>query len=166
VQLNLKKQFTLIGTLGLCLFGRLHLLRILANGTLILWNLAASDEGGYLCKASNGVGEPVSKIAEILVDGEKKTTLKWFEMTADAFFSVPATFAFTSENLTAVIGSRAEVVCSPDGDAPIDVRWERNGQHVPGDGEGGGGGGLGDFERFTVSDQGEGDGGGGRAGRR
>ena len=34
----------------------------------------ATDEGQYLCKAQNGVGEGISKLAEVTVNGNTNMT--------------------------------------------------------------------------------------------
>ena len=44
--------------------------RILRNGTLVINKSKAKDEGQYLCKAQNGVGEGISKLAEVTVNGK------------------------------------------------------------------------------------------------
>lgn len=36
----------------------------------MLSDATAENEGKYLCKADNGVGEPVSKLAELTINGK------------------------------------------------------------------------------------------------
>lgn len=43
---------------------------ILSNGTLVINKSKAKDEGQYLCKAKNGVGEGISKLAEVTINGK------------------------------------------------------------------------------------------------
>ena len=43
---------------------------ILRNGTLIIDKSVAKDEGQYLCQARNGVGEGISKLAEVTINGK------------------------------------------------------------------------------------------------
>ena len=43
--------------------------RILGNGTLMILKSRAEDEGQYLCKADNGVGGGISKLAQVTVNG-------------------------------------------------------------------------------------------------
>ena len=43
---------------------------ILKNGTLIIDKSVAKDEGQYLCQARNGVGEGISKLAEVTINGK------------------------------------------------------------------------------------------------
>ncbi len=45
------------------------LFSVLSNGTLLIERTGAADEGRYLCKAENGVGEPVSKLATVDING-------------------------------------------------------------------------------------------------
>ena len=44
--------------------------RIYANGSLLIDKSNAEDEGQYLCKAQNGVGEGISKLAEVTINGK------------------------------------------------------------------------------------------------
>lgn len=46
------------------------LIRILRNGTLVINESKSTDEGQYLCKAKNGVGEGMSKLAEVTINGK------------------------------------------------------------------------------------------------
>ena len=43
---------------------------MLENGTLIIKKSVAEDEGQYLCQAQNGVGEGISKLAEVIINGK------------------------------------------------------------------------------------------------
>ena len=43
---------------------------MLENGTLIIEKSVAEDEGQYLCQAQNGVGEGISKLAEVIINGK------------------------------------------------------------------------------------------------
>ena len=40
-----------------------------ADGNLVFDSIALSDSGRYKCEATNGIGEPVSKVIQILVNG-------------------------------------------------------------------------------------------------
>ncbi len=44
--------------------------RVLANGTLVMERVGAANEGKYLCKAENGVGEPISKLVEVDINSK------------------------------------------------------------------------------------------------
>ena len=44
--------------------------RIYENGSLLIDKSNAEDEGQYLCKAQNGVGEGISKLAEVTINGK------------------------------------------------------------------------------------------------
>ena len=46
--------------------------RIYANGSLLIDKSNAEDEGQYLCKARNGVGEGISKLAEVTINGKSE----------------------------------------------------------------------------------------------
>ena len=46
--------------------------RIYENGSLLIDKSNAEDEGQYLCKAQNGVGEGISKLAEVTINGKSK----------------------------------------------------------------------------------------------
>ncbi|TRY70745.1 hypothetical protein TCAL_04830 [Tigriopus californicus] len=86
--------------------------RVHPNGTLMLSDATAENEGKYLCKADNGVGEPVSKLAELTIN-------------------VPATFAVTLENQSITVGTKsAAIECPVSGDNPITVEWTRNGMPI------------------------------------
>ena len=43
---------------------------VLRNGTLMINKSIAKDEGQYLCQAKNGVGEGISKLAEVTINGK------------------------------------------------------------------------------------------------
>ena len=42
------------------------------NGTLSISAATADNEGNYLCKADNGVGEAISKLAHVGINGERR----------------------------------------------------------------------------------------------
>ena len=44
--------------------------RVYPNGTLSISAATADNEGNYLCKADNGVGEAISKLAHVGINGE------------------------------------------------------------------------------------------------
>ena len=46
--------------------------RIYENGSLLIDKSNAEDEGQYLCKAQNGVGEGISKLAEVTINGKSQ----------------------------------------------------------------------------------------------
>ena len=46
--------------------------RIYENGSLLIEKSNAEDEGQYLCKAQNGVGEGISKLAEVTINGKSR----------------------------------------------------------------------------------------------
>ena len=46
--------------------------RIYENGSLLIEESNAEDEGQYLCKAQNGVGEGISKLAEVTINGKRQ----------------------------------------------------------------------------------------------
>ena len=46
--------------------------RIYENGSLLIDKSNAEDEGQYLCKAQNGVGEGISKLAEVTINGKRQ----------------------------------------------------------------------------------------------
>ena len=48
---------------------------LLDNGTLVIEKSNANDEGQYLCKARNGVGDGISKLAEVTINGKNPNRL-------------------------------------------------------------------------------------------
>ena len=60
-------------------FHHFTFISILGNGTLVINKSKATDEGQYLCKAKNGVGEGISKLAEVVING------KWHRQTQNIF---------------------------------------------------------------------------------
>lgn len=44
--------------------------RVFENGTLFIGQATASHEGTFLCKADNGIGQPISKLASLNVNGK------------------------------------------------------------------------------------------------
>ena len=55
-------------TLQACLT-RLCSSRVSNNGTLVIASATANDEGSYLCKVNNGVGDGISKLISVEVNG-------------------------------------------------------------------------------------------------
>eukprot|EP00106_Octopus_bimaculoides_P001607 XP_014769049.1 PREDICTED: Down syndrome cell adhesion molecule homolog [Octopus bimaculoides] len=80
-------------------------MQLLENGTLLINSAEETDHGYYLCRASNGIGYPLSRVAQLTVhiparyedDGQKNYTVK------------------KSENST--------MECKASGDEPIFVTW-------------------------------------------
>ncbi|KAL4705617.1 hypothetical protein ACJJTC_018739 [Scirpophaga incertulas] len=82
-------------------------LQFLANGTLWLESALPFDEGGYMCRAENGVGAPLTKTITVAVNE-------------------PARFELTSRNMTARRGAPATLHCDARGDAPLRLSWAHN----------------------------------------
>ena len=63
--------------------------RTYENGSLLIDKSNAEDEGQYLCKAQNGVGEGISKLAEVTINGKsQKLKVRCSRVTISIKFSI------------------------------------------------------------------------------
>lgn len=74
------------------------------EGTLYFNNIQRSDEGQYLCEASNGIGSDLRAVISIRVQS-------------------PPKFAENSRNQTVRFGEPAVLHCEANGDIPITLLW-------------------------------------------
>ena len=51
--------------------GRTDEVKIIGNGTLVVWRVALADEGQYTCAASNDVGDSISKTVNLKINGKQ-----------------------------------------------------------------------------------------------
>ncbi|OQV13399.1 Down syndrome cell adhesion molecule-like protein Dscam2 [Hypsibius exemplaris] len=77
---------------------------VLENGTLVMRNVQRSDEGSYLCQATNGIGPAISKVTQLTVKSA-------------AYFTVD------KETFTTPLGGAAALDCRAYGDLPITATW-------------------------------------------
>ncbi|XP_053207473.1 cell adhesion molecule DSCAM-like isoform X2 [Panonychus citri] len=79
----------------------------LENGSLIIKEIIKSDEGYYLCQATNGIGSDISKVIKISVH-------------------VPPYFesSFTAQPIKK--GDSLELPCEPHGEKPITLSWSKD----------------------------------------
>ncbi len=63
---------------------RVTLCSVLSNGTLTVSEARAENEGNYLCRADNQVGEAISKLAEVNVNGTETMLLSLFSCCVDS----------------------------------------------------------------------------------
>ena len=64
------RQASLRNSFQSCYIEHLVFFRVFPNGTLSISAATADNEGNYLCKADNGVGEAISKLAHVGINGE------------------------------------------------------------------------------------------------
>ncbi|KAG1651109.1 Down syndrome cell adhesion molecule-like protein Dscam2 [Nymphon striatum] len=79
--------------------------QVYSNGSLSILNLTKKDSGRYLCQASNGVGNGISKVVNIEV-------------------RVPPSFLNSYEDKAVLVGSDVVLVCSVTGEQPLTVSWD------------------------------------------
>nr|XP_040576477.1 Down syndrome cell adhesion molecule-like protein Dscam2 isoform X20 [Lepeophtheirus salmonis] len=80
------------------------------DGTLIIKNIQKSNEGFYLCKASNGIGG-ISAVAKISVQA-------------------PPSFEIKKRTQTALISDNTVLQCEAKGEKPIGVLWNMNNKRL------------------------------------
>ncbi|XP_015912285.1 cell adhesion molecule Dscam1 [Parasteatoda tepidariorum] len=81
----------------------------LVNGSLSIRNVEKTDEGFYMCQASNGIGSGISTVITLNV-------------------RVPAHFKEEFLAETVRRGEKVVVKCQAFGDRPISVTWKKDGQ--------------------------------------
>ncbi|XP_054713933.1 cell adhesion molecule Dscam2-like [Uloborus diversus] len=81
----------------------------LVNGSLSIRNVEKTDDGFYMCQASNGIGSGISTVISLSV-------------------RVPAHFKeeFTAETIRR--GEKVVIKCQAFGDRPLTVTWKKDGQ--------------------------------------
>lgn len=84
-------------------------LYVLENGSLAIINADKSDEGEYLCEASNGIGSILSVSTSVKVRAAPN-------------------FVQNFEVIRVKEGERALLVCDVSGDEPIKIVWSREGK--------------------------------------
>lgn len=84
-------------------------LYVLENGSLAIINADKSDEGEYLCEASNGIGSILSSSTSVKVRAAPN-------------------FVQNFEVIKAKEGERAILVCDVFGDEPMKIVWSREGK--------------------------------------
>ncbi|XP_054724884.1 cell adhesion molecule DSCAML1-like [Uloborus diversus] len=85
---------------------RLH---VFENGSLVIHNVEADDEGHYLCQATNGIGQGLSKVVKLSVH-------------------VAAHFKSKFRAETVRKGEDAKLVCEAIGDRPLQISWLKDKQ--------------------------------------
>lgn len=86
--------------------GRLHRLE---NGSLEIKHVDKSDEGNYMCKATNGIGSGISTVVTLTV-------------------RTPAYFKEEFKVETVVKSSPLVIKCEAMGDKPLSISWKKDGQ--------------------------------------
>ncbi|XP_067138886.1 cell adhesion molecule Dscam1-like isoform X1 [Centruroides vittatus] len=80
---------------------------VLENGSLVIADVQKSDEGLYLCEASNGVGSTLSKVVRLTV-------------------KVPPYFEQNFEMKTVKEKQDIKLVCVAYGEKPLTISWRRH----------------------------------------
>ncbi|KAK4299474.1 hypothetical protein Pmani_028258 [Petrolisthes manimaculis] len=78
-----------------------------SNGSLIIKETKTSDAGWYLCRATNSVGKPISKVVQLTVHAPARVVTKGRRVTGHA-------------------GQMVTVTCEATGDAPMTLTWLRH----------------------------------------
>ncbi|GFR13705.1 down syndrome cell adhesion molecule-like protein Dscam2, partial [Trichonephila clavata] len=81
----------------------------LLNGSLSIRNVEKTDEGFYMCQATNGIGSGISTVISLNV-------------------RVPAHFKEEFMAETVRRGEKVVVKCQAFGDRPITITWKKDGQ--------------------------------------
>ncbi|CAN7993970.1 unnamed protein product [Ixodes hexagonus] len=89
-----------------------HKYGLFPNGTLSIHQLEPEESGYYLCKASNGFGEDLSKLVFLTVKRPPKFDVKFRAHAVKR-------------------GEKAKLACTATGDLPIAVSWSKNNDRVP-----------------------------------
>ncbi|KAK3860836.1 hypothetical protein Pcinc_033125, partial [Petrolisthes cinctipes] len=78
-----------------------------SNGSLIIKETKTSDAGWFLCRATNSVGKPISKVVQLTVHAPARVVTKGRRVTGHA-------------------GQMVTVTCEATGDAPMTLTWLRH----------------------------------------
>ncbi|GLG93649.1 Down syndrome cell adhesion molecule-like protein Dscam2 [Gryllus bimaculatus] len=78
------------------------------NGSLMIQRLQEEHEGHYLCEATNGIGNDLSKVIYLTVNA-------------------PAHFLVKSKNQTSRMGASINLQCEAYGDKPLQIIWRKAG---------------------------------------
>ncbi|XP_070385766.1 uncharacterized protein [Dermacentor albipictus] len=89
-----------------------HKYGLFPNGTLSIHQLEPEESGYYLCKASNGFGEDLSKLVFLTVKRPPKFDVKFRAHAVKR-------------------GEKARLQCTAVGDLPIAMTWSKNNDRVP-----------------------------------
>uniref|UniRef100_T1JAL9 Down syndrome cell adhesion molecule-like protein Dscam2 n=1 Tax=Strigamia maritima TaxID=126957 RepID=T1JAL9_STRMM len=89
---------------------------VAANGSLVMSSATETNDGEYMCQASNGVGAGLSRVVRLDVH-------------------VPPYFVEKNKNYTVKKGFDARMSCQVRGDTPIKITWFMNGSPVNRPGE-------------------------------
>ncbi|XP_037570601.1 Down syndrome cell adhesion molecule homolog [Dermacentor silvarum] len=89
-----------------------HKYGLFPNGTLSIHQLEPEESGYYLCKASNGFGEDLSKLVFLTVKRPPKFDVKFRAHAVKR-------------------GEKARLQCTAMGDLPIAMTWSKNNDRVP-----------------------------------
>ena len=84
-----------------------------------------ADEGEYECRASNSIGQEISKVVSLDIIGETDK-----QDDKQLCLPVQATFRNPSATLYIRVGQEAILECEAEGDQPITVHWSRGGARI------------------------------------
>ncbi|XP_064458072.1 cell adhesion molecule DSCAM-like isoform X2 [Ornithodoros turicata] len=88
-----------------------HKYVVFPNGTLVINNVEQNESGYYLCKASNGYGEVLSKLIFITLKRPPKFDVKFRAHAVKG-------------------GEKARLQCTAVGDHPIVLSWAKNNERI------------------------------------
>ncbi|XP_022252996.1 Down syndrome cell adhesion molecule-like protein Dscam2 isoform X3 [Limulus polyphemus] len=81
--------------------------QVFSNGTLMIQDLEDSDNGHYLCQASNGIGSGLTKLIVVTVHA-------------------PPRFETTFISQTVAKGAQTVLNCEVEADRPVFVKWQKD----------------------------------------
>lgn len=87
-------------------------IHVLENGSLAIIDSSKLDEGDYVCEVTNNKGPSLTSISRLEVHD-------------------PVHFIKSYELLKVEAGLKAEIICDPLGDQPIDINWNRLPSQLP-----------------------------------
>jgi Immunoglobulin domain len=100
------------------------------EGTLSITNIQKSNEGYYLCEATNGIGSGLSAVMLISVQGNFATEIFCVFPDTNWNISAPPSFEIKLRNQTSRRREPTVLQCEAKGEKPIGILWNMNNKRL------------------------------------
>jgi Immunoglobulin domain len=100
------------------------------DGTLSITNIQKSNEGYYLCEATNGIGSGLSAVMLISVQGNFAAGKCCLVMLILEHIAAPPSFEIKLRNQTSRRREPTVLQCEAKGEKPIGILWNMNNKRL------------------------------------